>query len=287
MKPPLKGNDTHPYNPVTLLHPKHRVDMLGGEQQQQQAQCLHYILLNSATILRSNPKLFQWAMSDPKRVGQTHIQERMAGNQYHQSDFLFLQIQLLESHPRSDGWSAIVWCRPQLESMLLSCSRVSASLDAESVWIEVAREGREWELVLDLQAQPWLTFDMFMLKDEWNGKVIKEMKRLGRKTTSVLTQLFARHCTNSKEANLQAGHPKLFFDLGCNYGFYMLLALKSGCDIICVEPNPVLALLVVRSARLNDFTCSLVVVQAAAGDSASVQELHTVTVHLGVSLLVG
>ncbi len=78
---------------------------------------------------------------------------------------------------------------------------------------------------------------------------------------------------------------RVFVDVGCNLGWFSMLALAYRCDIVCVEPNPHLIAAIVCSAFLNRFTGSIIVVQAAAGAGAAVMELNIAIRHFGLSTL--
>lgn len=88
---------------------------------------------------------------------------------------------------------------------------------------------------------------------------------------------------------------QLMLDIGCNLGYFSLLALKMGCDVICIEPNPLLIPVIARSAilsiqQLNDTDAvrrgSFVVVHAAAGTATAVVSLSIYRPHMGLSSVI-
>jgi len=135
------------------------------------------------------------------------------------------------------------------------------------------------------------TFDMWVVQGESVSELIRSTRGVGSKTTAVASRVLSERCTDTDR------NSRLMLDLGCNLGYLSLLALNLGCDVICIEPNPMLIPIIARSAILNmqrfddmhsEFVRrgSFVVVHAAAGATTAVLPLSVTRAHMGVSAVI-
>ena len=118
-----------------------------------------------------------------------------------------------------------------------------------------------------------------VMENKFVSRLLQDWKSVRARTTAVVRYLLTDSCGGGKR--------KLFVDLGCNLGWFSLVALTHGCDVLCVEPNPSLIPVIARSAFLNQFGGSIIVVEAAAGDLVAIQELTTFPGHFGMSTVEG
>lgn len=76
-------------------------------------------------------------------------------------------------------------------------------------------------------------------------------------------------------------------DVGANYGYYAMLAAYQGASVVAVEPHPVLAEAITRSAWDGGLTEEVQVVQMAAGAAKRPAVLVAPCGHRGISRIVG
>ena len=119
--------------------------------------------------------------------------------------------------------------------------------------------------------------EMALIENEWVSDLLATWGSCGVRTTAIVRHRLAVACAGSQA--------RVFVDVGCNHGWFSMLALAYRCDIVCVEPNPHLIAAIVCSAFLNRFTGSIIVVLAAAGAGAAVMELNIAIRHFGLSTL--
>jgi len=123
-----------------------------------------------------------------------------------------------------------VVCASDVVGAVMSCSEVSGSIERLDALSEHFPPIHIMEDPMEVQLPGGKSMDVALVANEYVCNLVLAGKSVGARTTALVHHI----PTNSRHS----GDRRLFIDLGCNLGWFSLVALACGCDVLCVEPNP-------------------------------------------------